>query len=218
MMSTPIKTLLGAALAMAFSAAHALTPVSYDMPNGNGQASGGSFNYWDLKYNGAGATNVDGAPLSGGVGDLTDGIIATDTWFNVENGAGTGPYVGWLNVDPTITFHFGSTVSFNSFVIHADDSNGAGGVSSPAGVTLNSVAGTPTIGFLDPVGSAPTAFNVSGFNFTGSDFSITLHRSNAWVFVSEVEFSAAAVPEPSTYGLMLAGLGLMGVIAKRRRG
>ena len=37
---------------------------SYDMPNGDGQAHSGSFNYWDLAYSGSGATSTDGAPLT----------------------------------------------------------------------------------------------------------------------------------------------------------
>jgi hypothetical protein len=76
---------------------------SYAMPNGYGTATGGNFNYWDLNYTGSGSTNVDGAPLSGGLGDLTDGIIASGRWNTVENGAGTGPYVGWQTVHPTIS-------------------------------------------------------------------------------------------------------------------
>src|SRR5438128_164853 len=86
--------LLGAlaAVALATPAAGAqLFATSYDTPNGDGQAHSGSFNYWDLGYTGAGATNVDGAALSGGLGDLTDGVIASDFWFNTENAAGPVP-------------------------------------------------------------------------------------------------------------------------------
>src|SRR6516164_5693457 len=60
---------------------------SYDMPNGAGQASGAGpagFNYWDGTYNGTGNVHQDSAPLSGGVGALTDGIISTQPFFNVE--------------------------------------------------------------------------------------------------------------------------------------
>ena len=119
--------LLGASAA----GATVVNATSYDMVNGNGQASNGSFNYWDLEYTGAGSTNVDGSPLSGGLGNLTDGVIATDNWFNTENGAGTGPYVGWLSTDPVIDFFFAAITSFNSITFNVDDSEGAGGVSQP---------------------------------------------------------------------------------------
>ena len=78
---------------------------SYDMPNGAGQASGAGpsgFNYWDGTYNGSGNVHQDGAPLSGGVGALTNGIISTQPFYLVENAAGTGPYVGWGTVNPQI--------------------------------------------------------------------------------------------------------------------
>ena len=99
--------------------AHAvpISAVSYDMLNGNGVASSGNFNYWDLNYSGAGATTVDNAALSGGLGDLTDGVIASDNWINVENLAGTGPYVGWRHVvapDPKVTFRFAGPIDLDS--------------------------------------------------------------------------------------------------------
>jgi len=69
---------------------------TYSTPNGDGQAHGGSYNYWDGTYTGSGSTTTDGAALSGGTGALTDGVISTQPWYNVSNVAGTGQYVGWL--------------------------------------------------------------------------------------------------------------------------
>jgi len=59
----------------ASSAYAGVAPDSYDMLNGNT----GSYNYWDETYNGSGCVTCDNAALSGGRGDLTDGIIATET-------------------------------------------------------------------------------------------------------------------------------------------
>ncbi len=83
-----------------------ITPISYDMENGGGSK------YWDKKYNGTGNTSVNYAPLSGGVGYLTDGIIPTQNWNDVEVADGTGPYVGWENRNPVITFNFAGTVKY----------------------------------------------------------------------------------------------------------
>lgn len=110
-------------------AAAAVIAVSYDMPNGNGTATGGFFNYWDRDYTGNGSvapisaphTN-DGEALSGGLGDLTDGVIATQDWFFVESAAGDGPYVGWQDIDPRITFHFASSVTIDTVTLHLADS------------------------------------------------------------------------------------------------
>ena len=92
---------MAALAAVAFAAIPAsavqLVVTSYAMPNGNGQAVGGSFNYWDLNYTGTGSTTTDGAALSGGVGDLTDGYVEAQSWNNIESGSGSGPYVGWFS-------------------------------------------------------------------------------------------------------------------------
>lgn len=197
-------------LGAASSAYAALTPDSYSMLNGNT----GSYNYWDEIYSGAGCVTCDNAVLSGGRGDLTDGIVAADNWFVTEAPAGNGPYVGWT-LDPTITFHWNAPVNVSSVTFHFDDSNGSGGVSAPASVDVNG------INFLisDPAGSAPFAFVANGLSFTGNDLAVTIHRSNAWVFLSEVEFNVTPVPEPETYAMLLAGLGLglVGFAIRRRK-
>ncbi|UJP00688.1 MAG: FxDxF family PEP-CTERM protein [Nitrosomonas sp.] len=195
-------------LGAAGSAYAALTPDSYNMLNGNT----GSYNYWDETYSGAGCVTCDNAVLSGGRGDLTDGIIAADNWFVTEAPAGNGPYVGWT-LDPTITFHWNAPVNVSSVTFHFDDSNGSGGVSAPASVDVNGI----NFPISDPAGSAPFAFVANGLSFTGNDLSVTIHRSNAWVFLSEVEFNVTPVPEPETYAMLLAGLGLIGFTVRRRK-
>jgi len=183
-------------------------PDSYDMLNGNT----GSYNYWDETYSGAGCVTCDNAALTGGRGDLTDGIIAADNWFVTEAPVGNGPYVGWT-IDPVITFHWNTPVNITSVTFYFDDSNGSGGVSSPASVTVD---GT-TFPIADPLGSAPFAFVADGLSFSGNDLVVSITRSNSWVFLSEVEFNAAPVPEPETYAMLLAGLGLLGFAVRRRK-
>lgn len=188
------------------TAGAALLPDSYNMLNGNT----GSYNYWDETYSGSGCVTCDNAALSGGKGDLTNGIIASDNWFVVEAPPGNGPYVGW-SLDPTITFHWNAPVTISSVTFHLDDSNGAGGVSAPAGVLVNGVL----FSISEPAGSSPFAFTADGVSFTGNDLVVSLLRKNSWLFLSEVEFNAApqavpgAVPEPQTYALLLAGLALI---------
>ena len=195
-----------------------LAVLAYDMPNGYGQASGGSFNYWDRNYSGIGSTTTDGSPLSGGTGDLTDGVIATQNWLNVENVAGTGPYVGWLNVNPTIIFRFAAAVNLTSVVVHADDSQ-TGGVAAPASIDFG-LAGQPLTNYpvTDPPGVAPFSFTINA-NLTGQLYEMRVNRSSPWIFVSEIEFfgdAPTAVPEPATTAIVAIAF-IVGSSAARRR-
>ncbi|MEM6682497.1 MAG: hypothetical protein AAF607_09665 [Pseudomonadota bacterium] len=94
-------TCFGLIVNAAVSLAAIISPTSYNIPNG----STGSFTYFDDSYNGAGGNNVPGAALTGGVGDLTDGVIAVTSW-NGPDGPNPGPYVGWLNINPKLSFFF----------------------------------------------------------------------------------------------------------------
>lgn len=188
------------------------------MLNGDGQASGGSFNYWDKAYTGAGATTTDGAALSGGLGDLTDGVVASDFWYNTENSAGTGPYVGWYDAvtpNPVITFNFAGATTVNGISIHVDNSY-AGRVFAPGTILVDGVVQTftaPTIGTIGWI-------NLTGLNFTGASHTIEFDQDpnlRGWTFVSEITFDGGAVPEPATWTLMIGGFGLAGAALRRRR-
>lgn len=193
----------------ATSSAYAgVAPDSYDMLNGNT----GSYEYWDETYNGSGCVTCSNAALTGGRGDLTDGVIATDNWFVTEAPVGNGPYVGWT-LDPVITFHWNTPVNITSVTFHFDDSNGSGGVYAPSNVNV----GGTNFAIADPLGSAPLAFVADGLSFSGNDLVVSITRGGPWVFLSEVEFNAAPIPEPETYAMLLAGLGLLGFVARRRK-
>jgi len=209
-------SLMAAAAAPLLSSAGyaALVPVtSYSMPNGDGQASGGTFNYWDKNYTGSGATTTDGAPLTGGTGDLTDGVTASDIWLNVENNAGTGPYVGWLTPNPLITFNFAGLPSIGQIDIHLDNS-GLGGVFAPAAIFVDGVSQSFTAPALGSIGTV----SLTGLNLTGTSHTLQFQNLQGdWVFVSEVTFSTRSVPEPASWAMMLGGFGAIGGAQRSRR-
>jgi hypothetical protein len=159
--------------------------------------------------------------LTGGLGDLTDGVVASDFWFNTENAAGTGPYVGWRGdigvVNPLITFNFGGGLLIDTIAIHLDNSH-VGGVGSPTQILVDGVSQA----FAGPaVGSFGTV-TLSGLNLTGTSHTIQFIQDPifVWTFVSEVSFFGerdGAIPEPGTWALMIAGFGLAGAALRRRR-
>jgi len=210
--------LLVALTSLAGSASASLLVTSYDMQNGDGQASGGSFNYWDRKYNGSGSTTTDSALLSGGTGDLTDGITTNQNWNLVENAAGTGPYVGWTSArtpNPVVRFNFGALSQVSSVTVHLDDSNGFGGVSPPLSIDTS----TDGISFVshaiaDPAGGGPFSVTLP-LSLTTNNVFVRFDNRSSWVFIDEVSFDGTAVPEPST--LALLGLGLAGLGFSRRK-
>jgi len=194
-----------------------LTVTSYDMPNGDGTAGGGDFNYWDQNYSNcvAGDCTVDGltgSHLSGGTGKLTDGIVPTHSFFG---GDGFGAYVGWLE-SPTITFHLGSLQAISEVKLYVDNSP-ISGVSAPGPVIINGVSHS------DPAWaglSAPEMIDITGLALIASDIVVTLDRTNFWVFLSEAKIfgpGPAATPLPPAWPMMLAGLAGLGIFALRRR-
>jgi hypothetical protein len=201
-----------------------IRPSSYDMPNGHGHVLGGWYNYWDKSYSGSGSVVTDGAPLTGGLGDLVDGVVPWQIWDHVENHQGTGPYVGWININPTMVFHFEGDPLIETVRVHTDDSLGQGGVTPPSAVVVNGT--TYPVELAEGRSGAPFAIEIGGLALRGA-VTVELVRRSAWVFVSEVTFDgvvaqqanrAEAVAEPGTLALLAGGvLGLMGV-RRRSRG
>lgn len=212
-MFSRILTVAAATAFLATSAqAVGVSPISYDMPNGQT----GAFSYWDDSYNGLGNPNISLDPLSGGVGDLTDGVIANQNW-NLQSGL----YVGWQSVDPVITFNFAQVRTFNSVTFHFDDSNGNGGVQPPVSVRhLMIDTAVP-----DGASGAPFAFLLALGGETASSltFQINSLGAGAWVMLSEVEFDAQPlggpnpVPLPAALPILTLTLGAIGFAARKAR-
>ena len=219
--STTVKTvfvagvLAAAALSSNSASATVVLSTGYDLPNGDGRASNGTFNYWDAAYTGSGSTTTDGAALAGGHGKLTDGVVATTPWDQVSNTFGTGLYVGWLQQatsNPVLTFHFASGTKIDTITINLDNSN-IGGVLAPASILVDGIAQSFTAPTLGTVG----AVTLGGLSLTGTSHTIQFEQvPSNWAFVSEIGFSTA-VPEPATWALMIAGFGMTGFAARRRR-
>ena len=143
------------------------------------------------------------------------------TFFTLSN-AGSG-YVS------EVYFDLGSGMSA-SFV------GGLGTVSFTTGASPGSLPGGSGVGFIsdaafdsDSGGGQPVnginmgesaTFQIVGAaldSFTGGDLAAGAHVRSLLTSSASVVTIAAAVPEPETYALMLAGLGAVGWVARRRQ-
>lgn len=204
--------LFAAALAVNASAPQAavaapIFPVSYDMPNGER----GAFDYYDESYTGEGEVRVGLSPLSGGKGDLVDGVIPESGW-NTDS----GPFVGWVTVSPTIRFHWEQTAQVTAATFHFYDSEGAGGVSAPLEVKLSD--GTRTVSFPihDSPASGRAVVTVDGMDLQGDYLDATIEKGDGWIMLSEVTFDGQFVPEPSASLLATLALAALGIRYRKR--
>jgi PEP-CTERM motif len=255
-MSFRLGLLVGLSICIGSTAAFAdvITVTSYDMNNGDGMNALGTYNYHDGAYHGgtspAANATIDGAPLAGGTGILTNGIIPTVDYTLAPN-----QYVGWKYQDPVLNFYLqpGSQVSqislFFANPVQVANSQAGGLVGVPGQVLLSigTVAQTvtPTFSAYSPVVEEVTFNFATPISYDAlTDFQLTLDRGplladgldyenrwpgdtqfnqeavqpnkEPWIMLSQVEFTTA-VPEPSTWLMMIVGFAGLGFAAYRRK-
>ena len=198
-----------------------IIPISYDMINGRTT----DYPYYSVRDDtytgGTGNPSLDYSTLSGGKGDLTDGILATGYWFQSQ--AAAAPYVGWKDgyygvPNPTITFHFDTSYIFNQVSVRMVQQYRPGSVD----VTVDS---NPVLNFInDPLGPSGWEWvNLPIANLIGNKVVVKLNDNTYawntdWIMIDEVKFYgtpySTGVPEPAT--MLLLSLGLMGLVGARR--
>lgn len=193
-----------------------ITVVSY---TGNDGKENG-YGYDDRTYSGARVGTAPYYTLSGGTGDLTDGLS--------EQHVTTGyalwePYVMWEGFSPVLVFDLGQSHNVDTVNVSFIDYPSAG-VYIPTGATVRFsndgsswgsvinrtfTTGERTLGD-DQVATYDLLGGTGG---QGRYAEIQLITAGVWTGISEVSFTGnlvpAPVPEPSVLALMAAGGALM---------
>lgn len=187
-----------------------VAPMSYDTPNGES----GLYTYFDDSYSGSGNKNVNGAALTGGLGDLTDGVLATGHWYQTP-----AAYVGWSSVAPEISFHFASIIAFSGATLYFDDQDGYGSVTRPTSIEFNTGSGfqsfAPTITVVGAL--AKYDFDLSGAQTSNIVARLNHPVGSSFIMLTEASFVSQAVPEPATWAMMVGVTGIAGLFRVRRR-
>ena len=153
--------------------------------------------------NGDWATNTDMTIVSSLAGGDVGGVGTP----SLVSGNVLHSFSGWLIEDGDPSFRVSFAAPINTF------SAAFAGVSTPPDVRLSVYNGAALIGIV--TGAVTTGQFV--LSFAAASFTsvvITPGSFNDWVAVDNINYTAAVIPEASTYAMMGAGLALL---ALRRR-
>lgn len=179
------------------SVAAPILPVSYTATPGEGQAQGGSLNYFD---------------------DTSTQLIDGDLGANEWNANDAYEWVGWKVAEPSLVFNFGGTVTVNEVRIGFNRADSSG-IYLPSSIQIG--------GDVFAIAANSIADNSRGFltftgDWTGPSLSMEFSDGDAgrWIFVDEVRFDGvgdvAAVPEPAT-GMLFLSAGLLALVGAWKR-
>lgn len=177
--------------------------------------SNGNYNFTFGPVSIPGGITFTAAPGNNGNSGLGS-VIGQGDYGLASNGAigGNATYIGLDSGTGFATLTFATDISsFGGFWNYAPDIGNAPVIS--AYDASNSLLGTYDLSVLAPI-STPNGFNQFVFRGIQSDSADikSIQFSGAYMVLTG---AIPAIPEPGTYAMLLAGLGLIGLIVRRRK-
>ena len=182
--------------------------------------TGESYNQWNSGSSQIDAGSVirfsayDKTTLSASTGTLSRVTVASNTNWGISTTADTiYAYLGSSATAPT---------TFLSAISNATDGSlvGTGLTEGTNAIRLNSIATGATPDYAEYNGARSGAASFDAYKAQVNNVANwtidTTNGSYASTLPNTTAFSVTAVPEPKIYAMFLAGLGLMGLIARRK--
>lgn len=156
----------------------------------------------------AGANRYLSTSSAGSV-TATNGVI-----FGLDSSL--DPYVAASNADTTNSTHGTNVNTAGANMFDAGDATNVYFENASG----NSWKNTTSFASTGAVGSTLNFFALTNTSSTAASQGAVTKYAGVWAFdanTAQLSYTAAAVPEADTYAMLLAGLGLMGAIVRRRK-